>query len=522
LILDDHPEHYKDVVPKLQDAGLDVIILSTFSSIIECKVKDGEEEKEMPNVIGNSHIALVDMQWEKKAIGQFEEGSDYLPTDKELPPTCEGAATAATRKQWLPAVSRWMFSKPVRSRREWPRQPIEEEHVGAWIGALLSWIAPNTQLLFFSGFEKIFESGIQAALSQFQDPPFRVIPKTQNASDGQVFLEIKDLEGALRIQQERLLGDRDIFEWFFSSVVIPALAGKEPEEKECSVFYWGSGAPETRRLKFDYFFPNLREFDKTELWKHLRDYLSRPTLSQNDVKNINLVSHAIKDRATITSADLKRARHYAVLANIWGEEIVSQIDTIISRVKKEKSDSIDAFDNDAIRRIRDLCVAFSGDPTGAFKNLSDKEKWQVDFSGWNQAKSGFTWCPISWFGDMLEHMSANSEGLTPPKPWKATIKHEGRHLRFRFESIWEGNLDSKLFWKTVEESACALGKGMDRGLPLVVRRALESGADACLLRAGEDETWLYGKVEGNCSGSVLDADGTRFEISLFFRTEDKP
>jgi hypothetical protein len=254
-ILDDRPDDITEVPDILRGVGYDVTVIATL--------KDFCDAEKLAH-LADSDIVMVDMEW--TGFGQ-ESDPLFLPSSP-VDSSIETLVEFATK--WATAVSAWAQKSITWSVLEgWPRRPIEERSIGLWLAALASHVAPDCEIILYSGQAEIAGGGDLAALGQFRRSQYSVITKS---SVGTIAPEI--LLPALELLQKRRLSvDIDLRRWFFGSVLLPLLLNSDLANGEITVLNRFNGRPFDVTLRPGLVFPQLRGRSDSDRIKSLTPLL---------------------------------------------------------------------------------------------------------------------------------------------------------------------------------------------------------------------------------------------------------
>ena len=490
LICDDEVELLTDTIAECGRAGLDVVPVGK-SDDFPNNVVD-----KLP-VIQNANLALIDMQWE---IGR--ENSDFppVPSDSQLP-------AAEFCKQWMNAIQAWSTAVKKPARHEaWPRVTIQSADVGAWIGAMISWLAPQCRIVFFSLHQLIFNEKLPAALRNFRKPFFIVHPKRQAdiATGVKGGIEVKELWPYFPGLQRSFLKQPSVHEWFLKSVVLRLLAGGQPKRGTASIYFPSSGDGyggfEARGLVFENVFPNLVGLGREDQLRQLWQLIAPPRLRRNDLVALNEGEHSLKKKRNA------EAQQFLYQAGLWGVGSAARLEE--SRIRKEKDNAADtenliAEANDMIGwslvdarpYLRKLASEHSGTT-----NLLDVPALIAGEREFSPAVSSsrnrglvIHRFPPHWINDIIFAIRDNAKVRNCTFNFR--IIEDCQSLTIEIDSEWRGELTPEIFWRS--SVLDSLEKGEYRGFPQFFCSALESGADVFWLKAGGDWQRLWGVADSS-------------------------
>lgn len=474
LLCDDATENaetaIKNTKRNLENAGLEVLHLQKAEHFLDST---------NTLILMDCHLVLMDMQWRNLAAVP-KERFPSLP-EPRIGNQLQPSEVSSFIKRWLEAVRAWSSAaeKPSANRNRWPRYPIGENEIGAWLGAMISHTAPKAQIIFFSGKDEIFSKGLEAALGRFKNATYEVHTKpNQGVSETLLWPYL------IPLQKECLRCDPNIKAWFLNYVLIPMLSKESLKPAEARVFIPSKADFEQRLLSFDRFFPNLARLAKSSRIKQLAAYIERPLWADPVKIAFKGMEHALDKKRFSNVPDwpvnkVREALSFAHHAGVWGTGIAGcLLQSLSAAAKKNWSQALEHVNearfeihatlNDLRPLLQTLVLKYGGHiiqssgkrPKGAsIAAQSDKLEMHL--------------FPPHWLETLLFHLCDNAKKAKAR--YGFMVSEEADTLVMLWTAQWRG-LTEKEFWDALKHSLHT--KGESRGLPLVVRFGIESGAEA--------------------------------------------
>jgi hypothetical protein len=512
LLLDDVPSGVNAIASELRRLGLEVEIVSKLSRFAE---KTAEFQ--------DCNLAVIDMQWAN--AGKVFTGS--TPSV----PVLQASSARQFIDDWVKAVNHWSSNDTSLIPRDthWPRAEIGPNDVGAWIGAMLTWVSPNAEIIFFSGNASTFNKGLAAPLALFKKPRFKVHPK---GTPGLGVISAHDLWPYLMPLQKRLLSQAPTRSWLLESVLIPLLADKSPESATVQLFIPSSNSMESRRLEFKYVFPYLVSASRDEKLSAFRELLDTPRLRRDELVALHAVSHVFDgfENETMLSPQeiggrINRALGFVHHAGVWGVGCAHELEAAKQKLSESVADAVRqvlqavlavrAVTRDARPMLRDLGSQYDFAPRMAHAAAVIAAQNDEIVPAGSRGSNGLRILrfPPHWIKEILFTAVHNAKRYSCP--FKIDILEvAGDRLQLTFSSKWKGDIDEGVFWKCVLKS---IKEGDARGYPFIIRAALESGADALWLKTGTIWVNLWGDYGDPDDGGAGIKSEHPFGFSLVYR-----
>jgi len=187
-------------------------------------------------------FCFCDMNWKNE--GEESQSGKALSIPIDL-----GEDRALFVKEWVAAIRHWAKATTTGLPNEWPREHVDDDDFGLWLAAMVKRLSPAAMIILFSAYD-ITRKGPLAAIGRFPDTPFTVFGKA-----GANPVPVDFFRRPLKQAQAKWLRERlDIQRWFLSGVMIPSLAGLEPETADILSL---QDKKEKVTFRAESFFPNF-------------------------------------------------------------------------------------------------------------------------------------------------------------------------------------------------------------------------------------------------------------------------
>lgn len=502
-LCDDNPEDNGILQTKfmLEQANFSVLLVSERQDFILNADK-----------LSRCHLALIDMQWE--GVFSDDKKVDKIPRFDELDP----ANPAAFVKQWVSAIASWGNpSAPVLlDWDEWPRCRIQPNEMGAWIGALLTNIAPGIEIIFYSGKPGLAPSGFTAALGRFRDAAYHVETKTERAS-----LSLLSLLTPLRKLQHQALTRSDLYDWFLAGVLLPKLLDAPTITKHLPEPSVHPARTIDTSFEFvaDKFFPSLASDHATNSAFDLLDFYQQARPRRVDSNPVSALEHSLRPWK-FTDDVFQHREHLIAQLNWTSQQILATYPSacavarnLSSAAALLRADNIGAIHNCQITLLRawHLFWATLFEPSCELKCLADRFKGQLVSdekttypSTESEAKSrkktskGRKILRIDFesLSESCVQLKANGDG-------KLHIADSDGSVIINWAGSWNNGQPSFREFNAIVRESLLEPLGPYRGLPLVILFGLVNRAKSIRVRFGDEWHLLFGGDSGTRANADL-------------------
>jgi hypothetical protein len=484
-LCDDNPQDKSVSGTKtlLESAGFTVLLISTPGDF-----------RTHADKLSRCHLALIDMDW--GAVFSEEKAPEAIPSDVFL----NSQGLSAFVNKWISALESWGHANatiPI-NWAGWPRTRIGSKETGAWLGALLSNIAPGIEIIFYSGKPGVASSGFAAALGRFRDAAYAVETKTESAP-----LSLEAIGRHLVKLQLKALGQSDIYDWFLADILLPTLLSAETAPRnlyEPAIHDARSGL-EVFRMEKDSFFPILAS--GSNLTESLPNYLRTGAFRALSLDRLSDLEHDLRpweytrflNDPVRLSGQLIQLSQKVISTSPKAVGIASGLWSAIEALRTGNADA-QASCEASIRRAWELAWATLFEPNCAFQRIAvafggtyiATKNTEVDYPTDNPtakarrkkiAKEDRKMARIDLQGleRACTHLKANGVGTLK-------IEEDEDVLRITWIGTWTDHQDTfECFMAKVRESLRE-PLGAHRGLPSVILFGLENDAESMRVAVG--------------------------------------
>lgn len=499
----------QQTLKQLQQANLSFVLMEKRDDFIQ---RAGE--------LSRCHLALIDMDW--GGVFSEEKHCESIPSLESFDPGSPSDFVA----KWISAISSWGHrNAPSHGELgEWPRCQIAPTEMGAWLGALLTNIAPGIEIVFYSGKPGIAARGFAAALGRFRDAAYTVETKTDRSP-----LPLQSVIRRLTKLQKQALARSDIYDWFLADVLLPGLLGdnliaRNLPEPAIHQRRWNAGAFTFHAHKF---FPTLAAIGEEQLQTFYRSAgcrLAEPDGMlelEHNVRRLNFEEEWLDDcDALITELNEVAQRVLVCAPSAVG--IARQLWDAVQSIRVQDESAKQACKN-IISRVWQLSWATLYEPSCEFHRLAmlfdgrfiselgSEIAYPLDIGEARNRSSAF-----SQEGDRvlaridLEGLQRSCVQLKANGAGRLQIIETEKTVVITWIGNWNGAQPSFPEFKKIVAESLQKHLGAHRGLPSVLLFGLVNGAISIRVQLQGQWHLLFGKYI-NHQDELDRADAFQFE-----------